>query len=88
MKSSNLSYRIKVILNDVYAGKSFKSQIYHPYYKEQVILVGVPYTFGKGHTGAILLIEPLSGFEKFLRNVYIYIMIVGIIAIIAYFVKG
>ena len=82
MKSSNLSYRIKVILNDVYAGKSFKSQIYHPYYKEQVILVGVPYTFGKGHTGAILLIEPLSGFEKFLRNVYIYIMIVGIIAII------
>lgn len=82
MKNSNLSYRIKVILNDVYAGKSFKSQIYHPYYKEQVILVGVPYTFGKGHTGAILLIEPLSGFEKFLRNVYIYIMIVGIIAII------
>lgn len=53
MKSSNLSYRIKVILNDVYAGKSFKSQIYHPYYKEQVILVGVPYTFGKGHTGGI-----------------------------------
>ena len=82
MKSSNLSYRIKVILNDVYAGKSFKSQIYHPYYKEQVILVGVPYTFGNGHTGAILMIEPLSGFEKFLRNVYIYIMIVGIIAII------
>ena len=39
MKSSNLSYRIKVILNDVYAGKSFKSQIYHPYYKEQVILI-------------------------------------------------
>ena len=70
-----------MILNDVYAGKSFKSQIYHPYYKEQVILVGVPYTFGKGHTGAILLIEPLSGFEKFLRNVFFYIMIVGIIAI-------
>ena len=42
IKSSNLSYRIKVILNDVNAGKSFKSQIYHPYYKEQVILVGVP----------------------------------------------
>ena len=83
IKKSNLSYRVEVILKDIYAGKSVKSQIYHPYYKEQVILVGVPYTNPVSNTtGAILMIEPLSGFEKFLRNVYIYIMIVGIIAII------
>ena len=82
IKNSNLSYRVKIILRDIYAGKSFKSQIYHPYYKEQVILVGVPYKVGHDKKGAILMIEPLSGFEKFLRNVYIYIMIVGIIAII------
>lgn len=82
IKESNISYRVKIILGNVYAGKSFKSQIYHPYYKEQVILVGVPYNIPGGRTGAIMMIEPLSGFEKFLRNVYIYIMIVGIIAII------
>ena len=82
IKNSNLSYRVKIILDDVYAGKSFKSQIYHPQYKEQVILVGVPYKIPNGQNGAILMIEPLSGFEKFLRNVYIYIMVVGIIAII------
>lgn len=82
IKNSNLSYRVKIILRDVYAGKSFKSQIYHPQYKEQVILVGVPYNIAGGRTGAILMIEPLSGFEKFLRNVYIYIIIVGILAII------
>lgn len=82
IKDSSLSYRVQIILNDIYAGKSFKSQIFHPYYKEQVILVGVPYRTPGGRTGAILMIEPLSGFEKFLRNVYIYIMIVGIVAII------
>lgn len=82
IKESNLSRRVNIILHDIYAGKSFKSQIYHPYYKEQVILVGVPYKTPNGATGAILMIEPLSGFEKFLRNVYVYIMIVGIIAII------
>ena len=82
IKNSNLSYRVKIILRDVYAGKSFKSQIYHPQYKEQVILVGVPYKIAGAGNGAILMIEPLSGFEKFLRNVYIYIIIVGIIAIL------
>lgn len=82
IKNSSLSYRVRIILRDVYAGKSFKSQIFHPKYKEQVILVGVPYKIAGGGTGAILMIEPLSGFEKFLRNVYIYIIIVGIIAIL------
>ena len=82
IKDSSLSHRVRIILRNIYAGESFKSQIYHPYYKEQVILVGVPYTLPSGNRGAILMIEPLSGFEKFLRNVYIYIMIVGIIAIL------
>ena len=82
IKESSISYRIRIILHDIYAGRSFKSQIYHPHYKEQVILVGVPYAISGGKTGAILMIEPLSGFEKFLRNVYIYIMIVGVIAIL------
>ena len=36
--NQDIKYRIKVILRDIYAGNSFKSQIYHPYYKEQVIL--------------------------------------------------
>lgn len=83
IKKSNLSYRVEIILKDIYAGKYHKSQVYHPYYKEQVILVGVPYSNPVTNTtGAILMIEPLSGFEKFLRNVYVYIMVVGIIAII------
>lgn len=83
IKKGKLSDKVKDILNDIYAGRSVKSQIFHPYYKEQVILVGVPYRdpVSKAN-GAILMTEPLSGFDSFLRNVYIYTAIVGIIALI------
>lgn len=83
IKRGNLSEKVKVILNDIYAGKYVKSQIFHPFYKEQVILVGVPYSDPKSKArGAILMTEPLSGFDSFLRNVYIYTAVVGIIALI------
>lgn len=87
IKTSDLAGTVNIILHDIYAGQLFKSQLYHPYYKERVILVGVPYTTPNGKSGAILLIEPLSGFERFMRNVAMYILGVGLLAIIiSYFV--
>ncbi len=83
IKRGNLSDKIRVILQDIYAGKSVKSQIFHPYYKEQVILVGVPYVNPVTKTkGAILMTEPLSGFDSFLRNIYIYTVVLGFIALV------
>lgn len=77
-------YNVKIssVLHDIYAGKSYKSQLFHPGYKEQVIIVGVPYETNSGRTGAILMIESLSSIERFLRNVYIYIILVGIFSLI------
>lgn len=82
IKGGNLSSKVRSILGDIYSGKSVKSQIFHPYYKEQVMLVGVPYGKSGGAKGAILLAEPLSGFDSFLRDIYIYTSIVGIFALI------
>ncbi|MBQ7760115.1 MAG: HAMP domain-containing protein [Phascolarctobacterium sp.] len=83
VKRGNISDKIRLILKDIYAGKSVKSQIFHPYYKEQVILVGVPYIDPITKVrGAILMTEPLSGFDKFLRNIYIYTVILGLVALI------
>ena len=82
IKGGNLSTKVRSILKDVYSGKSVKSQIFHPYYKEQVMLVGVPYGKQDGAHGAILLAEPLSGFDSFLRDIYIYTSIVGVLALI------
>lgn len=82
IKAGKLSTKVRSILTDVYSGKSVKSQIFHPYYKEQVMLVAVPYGSQNGAHGAILLAEPLSGFDSFLRDIYIYTSIVGILALI------
>ncbi len=82
IKGGNLSDKVKDILNDVYAGNSVKSQIFHPYYKEQVILVGVPYVNPVNlQRGAILMTEALSGFDLFMRNIYIYTVVVGLIVL-------
>ena len=83
VKRGNISDKIRLILKDIYSGKSVKSQIFHPYYKEQVILVGVPYIdpITKAR-GAILMTEPLSGFDKFLRNIYLYTVVLGLVALV------
>ena len=82
IKSGQVSKNVNNILKDIYRGGSVRSQIYHPYFKQQVILVGVPYG-DKGHPrGAILMAEPLSGFGGFLRSVYIFTIIIGILALL------
>ena len=82
IKEGKLNNNVLNVLKDVYSGKSVCSQIYHPYYKEQVILVGVPYGKPGQEKGAILMAEPLSGFDVFLRDIYIYTSIVAVFALI------
>jgi len=82
LKEGKLDTKVKSVLAGIYGGKSVRSQIYHPYFKQQVILVGIPYGKTENLQGAILLAEPLSGFDKFLRNVYLYTIIVGILALL------
>ena len=41
-QSGAINGQVEKILSDVYAGKRVNSRIFHPYYKEQVLLVGLP----------------------------------------------
>ena len=82
IKSGQVSRNVNKILKDIYRGESVRSQIYHPYFKQQVILVGVPYGDKIHPRGAILMAEPLSGFGGFLRNVYIFTIIVGLLGLL------
>ena len=82
IKSGQVSRNVNKILKDIYRGESVRSQIYHPYFKQQVILVGVPYGDKLHPRGAILMAEPLSGFGGFLRNVYIFTIIVGLLGLL------
>ncbi len=82
IKSGQVSRNVNKILKDIYRGESVRSQIYHPYFKQQVILVGVPYGDKIHPRGAILMAEPMSGFGGFLRNVYIFTIIVGLLGLL------
>ena len=83
-QSGAINGQVEKILNDVYAGKIVNSRIFHPYYKEQVLLVGLPVGQEKenGRTGAILLASPISGLNKVLNDIYLYTIIVGILALL------
>ena len=75
--------KIKTVLTSVYSGQSVNSRIFHPYYKEQVLLVGVPIgNLGGTLDGAILMAAPISGLDKFLKDIYIYTAMVGFAALL------
>ena len=82
LKQGPVAPQVHEILNNIYDGKTVNSQIFHPYFKEQVILSGLPYGPKDNPKGAILLAEPLSGFNTFMQNVYVYFIIVGIIGLL------
>ena len=69
IKSGKLDTKVIAILKDVYSGKSVQSQIYHPYYKEQVMLVGVPYGKpGGAARGAIFKVFTKASFKDRIIN--------------------
>ena len=75
--------KMRAVLANVYEGKPVNSRIFHPYYQEQVLLVGVPIgNMGGSLDGAMLLAAPISGLDKFLKDIYIYTAIVGFMALI------
>ncbi|MEG2343467.1 MAG: ATP-binding protein [Acidaminococcaceae bacterium] len=82
-QSGQISKKVRSVLQDVYEGRPVNSRIFHPYYKEQVLLVGVPLgeEVSKAH-GAMLLAAPISGLDKFLKDIYIYTAMVGVVALI------
>jgi signal transduction histidine kinase len=79
-----LNDRVQEVLSSVYGGKKVNARIFHPYYKEQVLLVGLPMEDNHGSiSGALLLAAPIDGLNKVMKDIYIYTIIVGIVAFLA-----
>lgn len=76
--------QVRKILTDAYAGKKVNARLFHPYYKEQVLLVGMPVgeQFGSTKKSAILLAAPISGLNKVLKDIYVYTILVGLAALV------
>ena len=78
-----LNDKVKSILSSVYERNRVNARFFHPYYKEQVLLVGLPMEDSHQEiTGAILLVAPIDGLNRVLRDIYIYTIIVGIAALV------
>lgn len=79
-----LNDRVQEVLARVYAGHKVNARIFHPYYKEQVLLVGLPMEDTHDNiTGALLLAAPIDGLNKVLKDIYVYTIIVGLVALLA-----
>ncbi len=78
-----LSDQVKDMITRVYKGDRVSTRIFHPYYKEQMILVGIPLQDVHGsQNGAILLASPLGGLNKVLKDIYLYTIGVGVVALL------
>lgn len=78
-----LSDQVKDMITRVYKGDRVSTRIFHPYYKEQMILVGIPLQDVHGsQNGAILLVSPLGGLNKVLKDIYLYTIGVGVVALL------
>lgn len=78
-----LSDQVKDMITRVYKGDRVSTWIFHPYYKEQMIMVGIPLQDVHGsQNGAILLASPLGGLNKVLKDIYLYTIGVGVVALL------
>lgn len=78
-----LSDQVKGLITRVYEGERVNARLFHPYYKEQVLMVGLPLLDHHGlQTGAILLASPIGGLNKVLKDIYLYTLVVGLIALL------
>ena len=78
-----LSDKVKDVITKVYHGERVNVRLFHPYYKEQVLMVGLPLLDRHGtQTGAILLASPIGGLNKVLKDIYLYTILVGIGALL------
>jgi signal transduction histidine kinase len=75
--------RMQELVDDVMKGEIKAVRVFHPYFEDNVMAVGLPVMNAEQKTtGVLLLNAPIANTEKFLQNIYFYIAGVGLIAIL------
>lgn len=91
IKEANSSEQVHNLLQQVYEGKVVNARVFHPYYQEQVILVGMPAAGKEGENpkiGAVLIAAPIAGLDRVVREIYLYTFFVGFVALIISLIIG
>jgi signal transduction histidine kinase len=70
-------------IDEVFHGKVWAKSYYHPYYRENMMMVAVPIAQKNDSIkGAVMLSAPAKGINNFLQRVYYYISVAGILALL------
>lgn len=82
-KSDEFSKKVALTLKEIYRGNKTKLHLFHPYYKKQVLIVGLPIISSNGSVnGGMLLVASMSGLDSFLHKIYIYTGLIGLCALL------
>lgn len=74
--------KIQTMLDAVFTGKVRHEKVFHPYFRDDVLAVGIPVKDKNDKiVGALLLNAPILNAQKFMTEIYHYIALVGILAI-------
>ncbi|MDF2570165.1 MAG: integral rane sensor signal transduction histidine kinase [Sporomusa sp.] len=63
-------------------GTAWAKTFYHPYYEENMLVVGVPLKPDGQIQGTVLINAPLSGFDSFLSRIYWYLAASGTVVVL------
>ncbi|SMD09940.1 sensor histidine kinase [Sporomusa malonica] len=64
------------------SGAAWAKTFYHPYYEENMLVVGVPLKPDGQIQGTVLINAPLSGFDSFLSRIYWYLAAAGTVVVL------
>lgn len=63
-------------------GTAWAKTVYHPYYEENMLVVGVPLKPDGQLQGTVLINAPLAGFDSFLSRIYWYLAAAGTVVVL------
>ncbi|MDU2065402.1 MAG: ATP-binding protein [Sporomusaceae bacterium] len=64
-----------------HSGETWSISYYHPYYEENMLMVGIPLIKSDGTVnGTVLIHTPLADIDFFLKHIYLYLLLTALVA--------
>lgn len=83
MTIGGLPQLIEKLLEPVFVGQVVAKTVSHPFYEEDMLIVGIPLKKADGTVaGAVVLNSPIQGIDGFLKRIYYYIGGIGLLALL------
>lgn len=83
MTINGLPQPLDQLLEPVFGGQVVTKTVSHPFYEEDMLIVGIPLKKADGTiSGAVVFNSPIQGIDGFLKRIYYYIGGIGLLALL------